>query len=215
MAYFNLKIGFNPFDFVQYVCVFIYHLFLKCIIYFVLLVLFVFVHYIHKNQDPYRVIVNTVDHRVNYDGVDVLLFKGIDGSVSIHEYKKNPDIADRLVGDKLVRCYLNSDYQSSHIILVSIVITIILIFSIKIEDNMVSIRDSSRNSIYRLTKEMVDDDGLYNYVVFGRSYFSSPWSLKDRDYLKNSIPSIWVILKQKPFRNKIIDRENKLISLGV
>lgn len=68
-----------------------------------------------------------------------------------------------------------------------------------------------RLSMVKISTLDIDDDGIYNCIVFGRTYYknyfgSIPYSIA---------PTILELRHLKPFINKSINRDKKLSDIGI
>jgi len=93
-----------------------------------------------------------------------------------------------------------------------------------LENGGIHFRDAQRFAIVNISKFEVDDDGIYNCVVFGRTYYKLiPGFLIGENFLYRVsaylsfkyAPTLWEIRHCDRFRNRSIDRNSKLSIIGI
>jgi len=106
--------------------------------------------------------------------------------------------------------------------IVAIVLLTSIHFIIFIESNgpYLDFEIAQRKSLIGLSRFEIDDDGIYNCVVFGRSWYKFPKSFEVRGKVSSHIvdvfgPTLRGLKYRDRFKSKSSDRENKLSKIGI
>ncbi len=169
--------------------------------------------------------LNTPVYRTKSDKIE---FEKSDNGKVYYFIKTDDTYHSVLLDDNHIKSgnYIDSTRKNENKLLLGFLFLCLLITqgALIMEDGWkISFSDSQRFAIINISKFEVDDDGIYNCVVFGRTYYklypnflALTYNGRVSSYLPvGYAPTLWEIKHLDQFRNRSVDRNNKLSMLGI
>ncbi len=210
----KLRIGFNPFDLFRFIFWFFYYFILENWGRLIVLSLLILCLYFSFTIPKYVSDVYKIEFEMLDDKGDIHYFikksTGINGSDFLSVDKLGGVFSKR--ENSILYTHFNDLKILSFFLLgIMILVQFVLLLEEGWSDYL-NFNKSQRLSMVKISTVDVDDDGLYNCIVFGRTYYK----LYYNDGISYSIaPTILELRHLKPFINKSINRDKKLSDIGI